>query len=448
MKVIKFGGSSLASAEQLKKVLNIIKSDPERRIVVVSAPGKRSGSDTKVTDLLIQYAEAYLAGKDYTAIQQQIIDRYQSMADELGLHSAMNDVRDGLQELAKMDKNSPERVLDAFKASGENNNALIVAEFLAKSGLPAVYVNPREAGIIVSDVPGNAQILPDSYEKIYQLTERDGVLVIPGFFGYTENGDICTFSRGGSDISGAIVAAGVKAELYENFTDVDAIFSAHPGLVKNPKAITELTFREMRELSYAGFNVLHDEALIPAFHADIPVVIKNTNNPEAPGTRISSARTIGKETVSGIAGDSGFLSIYLSKYLMNREVGFGRKVLRILEDMHLKYEHMPSGIDDISIILREDQFTEEIEQTLIRRLKKELHLDEIKIKHDLAMVAIVGEGMKNSIGVAAKATRALADNQINIEMINQGSSEVSIMFSLENGQEKRAIRALYDAFFN
>ncbi len=448
MKVIKFGGSSLASAEQLKKVLNIIKSDPERRIVVVSAPGKRSGSDTKVTDLLIQYAEAYLAGKDYTAIQQQIIDRYQSMADELGLHSAMNDVRDGLQELAKMDKNSPERVLDAFKASGENNNALIVAEFLAKNGLPAAYVNPREAGIIVSDVPGNAQILPDSYEKIYQLTERDGVLVIPGFFGYTENGDICTFSRGGSDISGAIVAAGVKAELYENFTDVDAIFSAHPGLVKNPKAITELTFREMRELSYAGFNVLHDEALIPAFHADIPVVIKNTNNPEAPGTRISSARTIGKETVSGIAGDSGFLSIYLSKYLMNREVGFGRKVLRILEDMHLKYEHMPSGIDDISIILREDQFTDEIEQTLIRRLKEELHLDEIKIKHDLAMVAIVGEGMKNSIGVAAKATRALADNQINIEMINQGSSEVSIMFSLENGQEKRAIRALYDAFFN
>lgn len=449
MKVIKFGGSSLASAAQLNKVLNIIQADPKRKFVVVSAPGKRTADDEKVTDLLILYAEAYLAGKDFTAYQEKIIERYADMIHELHLdNQILTQITENIRQLATLPKTQPERVLDTFKASGEDNNAKLIAAFLTQNGLPATYVNPLEAGLIVSDHPGSASILEKSYDKIYQLNNRDGILVIPGFFGYTEAGDICTFSRGGSDITGSIIAAGVKAELYENFTDVDAIFAAHPAIVDNPRAIQELTYREMRELSYAGFGVFHDEALIPAFKAEIPVVIKNTNNPTTPGTNILATRKANPhETVIGIAGDSGFASIYISKYLMNREVGFGRSVLSILEDLHLNYEHMPSGIDDISIILRQDQLTPEIEETLFNRLKEQLHLDEVRMTRDLSMIVVVGEGMKSRVGIAAKGTCALAKAGINLELINQGSSEVSIIFGIKKDQEKEAIRALYQTYF-
>ena len=351
MKVVKFGGSSLASASQLEKVLNIVKSDPERRFVVVSAPGKRDSEDTKVTDALIKYYRDYVAGNDISKSQNWIIDRYAAMVSELGLKPAVLDkISKSIRALATLPIEDNKFLYDTFLAAGENNNAKLIAAYFNQNGLEARYVHPREAGIVVTSEPGNARIIPSSYDKIEELTNSTEVLVIPGFFGVTKEDQICTFSRGGSDITGSIIAAGVKADLYENFTDVDGIFAAHPGIIHKPHSIPELTYREMRELAYAGFSVLHDEALLPAYRGKIPLVIKNTNNPDHPGTRIVLQHSSDKFPVVGIAGDSGFVSINMSKYLMNREIGFGRKVLQILEDLNIGWEHMPTGIDDLSII--------------------------------------------------------------------------------------------------
>ena len=447
MKVTKFGGSSLADAKQLKKVLKIVQADSERRFIIVSAPGKRNKEDIKVTDLLIEYANHFLAHQDTSIIEKTIISRYEEISNDLGLTTALPEISNYISNLKKTSHTSEPRIMDLFKSSGENCHAILIAEFLSANGTPAVYIHPNKAGLLVEDMPGDALIKKEAYPKINELTKLDKVAVIPGFFGMTEDGEICTFSRGGSDVTGSIIAAGVQADLYENFTDVDAIYAANPNLIPNCQAIKELTFREMRELSYSGFGVLHDEALIPAFHANIPVVIKNTNNPEAPGTKISSTRSHNNQTVIGIAADSGFTSIYLSKYLMNRELGFGFKILKVLKQFNLQYDHMPSGIDDITIILRKAQLTDELEAELIIELQKELALDEIKVKHDISMIAIVGEGMRNSIGVASKATAALATDKINLEMINQGASEVSILFAIDENQEDEAVKALYNAFF-
>ena len=331
MKVIKFGGSSLASATQLEKVLNIVKSDPERRFVVVSAPGKRNDEDTKVTDALIKYYKHYTKGVDVKADQEWIINRYQAMVDELGFKSTeMTKIAKSINDLATLPIEDNDFLYDTFLAAGEDNNAKLIAEYFRNNGIEARYVHPRQAGIFVSSEPGNARILPGAYDKLEELRESDEVLVIPGFFGVTPDNQICTFSRGGSDITGSIVAAGVKADLYENFTDVDGIFAAHPGVVHEPHSIPELTYKEMRELAYAGFSVLHDEALLPAYRGKIPLVIKNTNNPSHPGTRIILEHKGATVPVVGIASDDKFVSINMSKYLMNREVGFGRKVLQNL----------------------------------------------------------------------------------------------------------------------
>jgi aspartate kinase len=448
MKVVKFGGSSLASGEQLKKVLQIVVSDPERKIVVVSAPGKRYSDDIKVTDLLIECAEKHLNNEDAGAIFTAIIERYGSIAKELSISlDIIERISNDLKNTLNGDKSKPESYLDAVKASGEDNNAKLIAAYFQHHGVEAHYVNPKDAGLLVSDEPGNAQVLPESYENLYKLRERSGIIVFPGFFGYTKSGEVLTFSRSGSDITGSILANGIKADLYENFTDVDAVYSVNPTIVQNPKEIKELTYREMRELSYAGFSVFHDEALIPAFRAGIPVNVKNTNNPAAPGTRIVNERTNSNGPVIGIASDKGFCSIYVSKYLMNREIGFGRKLLQILEDYGLTYEHTPSGIDDVTVILRQDQMDEKIEKSIQERIKTELHADEVIIEHNLTLIMVVGEGMRHNVGTTARASKALANAGVNIEMINQGSSEVSMMFGVKELQEKRAVQALYNEFF-
>ena len=448
MKVVKFGGSSLASATQLEKVLNIVKSDPERRFVVVSAPGKRHDDDIKVTDALIKYYREYIAGNDVTSNQQWIINRYADMVAELGLKpKVLEKISKSITSLATLPIEDNAFLYDTFLAAGENNNAKLIAAYFSQNGVPASYVHPREAGLVVSSEPGNARILPSSYDKIEELNNSDEVLVIPGFFGVTQDGQICTFSRGGSDITGSIIAAGVKADIYENFTDVDGIFAAHPGIVHKPHSIPELTYREMRELAYAGFTVLHDEALLPAYRGKIPLVIKNTNNPEHPGTKIVHKHSKDHLPVVGIAGDAGFVSINMSKYLMNREIGFGRRVLQILEDLNIGWEHMPTGIDDLSIILRERELTPIKEEEILRQLVQKAEVDHAEIEHDLSIIMIVGEKMKSHIGVTATATKALSENNINIQMMSQGSSEVSIMFVVKKNQEKAAIRALYRAFF-
>ncbi|UGB31382.1 aspartate kinase [Metabacillus sp. B2-18] len=448
MKVVKFGGSSLASGEQLKKVLDIVVSDPERKVVVVSAPGKRYSDDIKVTDLLIECAEKHLANENADSVFQTIIERYESIVKELSISSdIINTISGDLKNLLDGDKSKPDSYLDAVKASGEDNNAKLIAAYFQHTGLNAQYVNPKDAGLLVSDEPGNAQVLPESYENLYKLREREGIIVFPGFFGYSKTGEVLTFSRSGSDITGSILANGIKADLYENFTDVDAVYSVNPNIVQNPKEISELTYREMRELSYAGFSVFHDEALIPAFRAGIPVNVKNTNNPSAPGTKIVNERSNTNGPVIGIASDKGFCSIYVSKYLMNREIGFGRKLLQILEDYGLTYEHVPSGIDDVTVILRQGQMDEVLEEKITERIMTELHADEVIIEHDLVLIMVVGEGMRHNVGTTARASKALADAGVNIEMINQGSSEVSMMFGVKQPQEKRAVQALYNEFF-
>ncbi|HFI0931032.1 TPA: aspartate kinase [Streptococcus suis] len=449
MKVVKFGGSSLASAGQLEKVFNIVQSDSERRFVVVSAPGKRNAEDTKVTDALIKYYREYVDGKDVTASQEWIINRYQAMVDELGFSAnSMKKIAENIISLATLPIDDNEFLYDTFLSAGEDNNAKLIAEYFTFRGLPARYVHPKKAGIIVSSEPGNARILPSSYDKIEELRNAEEVLIIPGFFGVTVDNQICTFSRGGSDITGSIVAAGVKADLYENFTDVDGIFAAHPGIIKHPHSIKELTYREMRELAYAGFSVLHDEALLPAYRGRIPLVIKNTNNPSHPGTRIVLDHTDQTFPVVGIATDDGFVSINISKYLMNREVGFGRKVLQILEDLNIRFEHMPTGIDDLSIVLRNRELTPIKEAEILRQLKTKMEVDKAEIEHGLSIIMIVGENMKSHVGVTATATSALSDQNVNLAMISQGASEVSVMFVVKTEEKEKALQALYAAFFN
>ncbi|MFJ9498652.1 aspartate kinase [Brevibacillus centrosporus] len=449
MKVAKFGGTSLANAEQIKKVCKIIRADQERRVVVVSAPGKRFKEDTKVTDLLIQYAERFLAAGEAPKEKQAIFARYQEIVKELQLSAEVGgQIEAELDAVLSNQKNlSAERFMDAVKAAGEDTCAKVVAHYLRSLGEDAHYVNPLDAGLLVTDEVGNAHVLPEAYEKLAALGADRGITIFPGFFGFTKSGDLVTFSRGGSDITGSILAAAVKANVYENFTDVDSVYVVNPNLVAHPVEVKEITYREMRELSYSGFGVFHEEALIPAYQANIPVCIKNTNNPSAPGTMIVSEPPVSTKRVSGIASDSGFCSIYVSKYLMNREIGFGRKLLQILEEEGLSYEHSPSGIDNISVILRERDLTVEKEERIVERISRELRVDDVSVTHGLALVMIVGEGMRQSVGTTARAAAALAQAKINLEMINQGSSEVSMMFGVKAVEADRAVIALYQEFF-
>lgn len=447
MKVAKFGGSSVANATQLEKVGAIIKNDLDRKFIVVSAPGKRHKDDIKITDLLIQIGNKLLNKEDYKRDLVAVIDRFSEIVHDLQIPTkVISDIEDSIQTI--IESNIPDEVkLDSIKAVGEDSSAKILSEYLKKIGLNAHYINPKEAGIIVKKELGGAQMLPESFAKIYSLRQRDGILVIPGFFGYTKKDVLATFSRGGSDITGSIVAAGVKATLYENFTDVDSVYSVNPTFVNNPKEIKTLTYREMRELSYAGFSVFHDEALIPAFSERIPVCIKNTNNPDCPGTMIVAEKVPNENCVVGIAGDTGFSSIYVSKYLMNRELGFGRKLFSILEDEQVSFEHAPSGIDDMTIIIRDTQLTKDKEEKIVNRIKYELLADMVSIQRSLAIIMVVGEGMKETIGMAQLATSALREAKVNLEMINQGSSEVSMMFGIKSEGLNRAIKSLYTAFF-
>lgn len=447
MKVAKFGGSSMANADQLIKVGEIIKSDPSRKFIVVSAPGKRESKDTKITDLLIDLGQAYIKKQSHEEQFSKIMTRLTEIVSTLNLPNELLDEFEAALNNAKFNTGSAESLMDTVKSIGEDSSAKILSAYLNAIGIQATYVNPNEAGLILSDEPGNAQILPESFEKIYQLREKKGVLVIPGFFGYTSEGKLVTFSRGGSDITGSIIAAGVKAELYENFTDVDSVYTVNPNIVPNPKKITKLTYKEMRELSYAGFSVFHDEALIPAVNAKIPVSIKNTNNPGAKGTLIVAEKEMNDRIVTGIASDTGFCSLYVSKYLMNREIGFGRKLLNIFEDEGVSFEHAPSGIDNMSVIFRERNFTVDKEKIILERIKNELHPDTVSITRGIAIIMVVGEGLVNSVGVANRATSAFTKAKVNIEMINQGSSEVSMMFGIQARDIERAIRSLYESYF-
>lgn len=453
MKVIKFGGSSLADANQIKKVCDIILADSERRLVVVSAPGKRFSSDKKVTDMLITLANQAIVEGDYTQELMDVVARYESIAKDLKLgQEIVDEIKDDLLKRVQSPKTNQNKFIDLLKAAGEDNSAKLVANYLVSIGVNAEYVNPLEAGLILSDEFGNATVLPKSYNKLARLARRETVMIFPGFFGYSETGEVVTFSRGGSDVTGAILAAAVNADLYENFTDVDSVYAANPKIIENPTPIPMFSYEEMRELSYAGFSVLHEEALAPVYHKGITVNIKNTNNPSAPGTLIVPSVCLTPEhkkfKVVGIAADDGFMTLHVEKYMMNREIGFGRKLLQILEEEGISYEHMPSGIDSISIIIREKYYEEEKFNRIVKKIYNDLDCDNVTMDFDQAIVMVVGNGMTHSVGTLSTATRALSDAKINVNMINQGSSEVSIMFGIDKDDSVESVRALYKAFFN
>ena len=449
MKACKFGGTSVASATQIKKVVDIVLSDKERKIVVVSAPGKRSSDDTKVTDLLIELANRALNNEDTTEACANVIARYEEIAQELNIDpKIIETIRQDIEQRVQSSKEDEVLFMDSMKAAGEDNNAKLIAAYFQSLGVEARYVSPKEGGLLVNERPARVQALPEGDEQLAKLKDEKGIIVFPGFFGFTKNGTLRTFNRGGSDITGSLLAAATDATLYENFTDVDSVFAANPMVVDEPEAIKEMTYREMRELAYAGFSVFHDEALMPAFRKSVPVCIKNTNNPEAPGTMIVSERKKpSNRPVVGIAADDGFATLYVDKYLMNQELGFGRKLLEILEDEGISFEHTPSGIDNMSVILRTEYLTPENEKRVIERVQEELQPDHVHLEKDLSMVVLVGEGMRHTLGLASRAAGAISRSGASIQMINQGSSEVSLVFGILTADETRVLKSLYDEFF-
>ncbi|HEY8500829.1 MAG TPA: aspartate kinase [Clostridia bacterium] len=449
MIVCKFGGTSMANAEQIKKACNIVTSNPDRRLVVVSAPGKENDNDSKVTDMLIALADKFLKTGECEKELIAVVDRYRKIAEGLGIkNEIIKDIENNLRTRISLGYDNKEKFIDRMKAAGEDNCARLVAKYLRSIGYDAKYINPKDVGFYLSDEYGNARVLPQSMKNLSKLRDVSGIMIFPGFFGYSLSGDVVTFSRGGSDITGSILAAALEAEVYENFTDVDFVFAASPKIVKDPKAISILTYKEMRELAYAGFSVLHEDTLEPVYKKGIPVNIRNTNNPQAKGTMIVTKRDTMNGPVTGIAGAGGFITINIHKYMMNREIGFGRKVLGILEEEAVPFEHIPSGIDDISVILRKRFVDDEKISRIMERIAHDLKVDSVTIDHNLALVMVVGEAMLQTVGVAGRAASALARGGINIRMINQGSSEVSIMFGINEEDLNSAIISLYNEFFS
>jgi len=450
MKVCKFGGSSVANAEQVAKIVDIVLADPDRRIVVVSAPGKRGKADTKVTDLLIACAELALADQDCEDALAAIVERYAEIQRELKLPAGITaEIEKDLRFRLAGDKSHRGIFMDCMKAAGEDNSAKIVAQAFQARGAKAVYQDPHGAGMFLTNDFGNAQLLEESYQYLAKtLRSRDEIVIFPGFFGYTKDGKVATFPRGGSDITGSILAAAAGASVYENFTDVDSVYPVDPRLVPDVKeGIPVMTYREMRELSYAGFGVFHDEAVIPAVKAGVPINVRNTNRPQEPGTMIVKTRRGLPGGVVGIASDDGFCNIFVDKYMMNREIGFGRHLLQILEWENVSYEHMPSGIDNVSVVIRDKNFDPACEKRVVERIKRDLSPDAVLVERGYALVMVVGEGLYYTVGMAAKATKALAEAGVNIEMMNQGSSEISMMFGIKAEQRAVAVQALYKAFF-
>ena len=451
MKVCKFGGSSLADAKQLNKVIDIVLADPARRIVVVSAPGKRHSGDTKVTDLLIELAQVATKGENTDRQFGAVVERYAEIATELKLgEEIVREIEmDLMDRLAQVSKLEPAEFMDLMKASGEDNNAKLVAVAFAARGRKARYASPKDTGMVLTGPFGDATLDPASYATLSRaFSNFDGIVIYPGFFGYTAEGKVATFPRGGSDITGSILAAAVCADVYENFTDVDSVYPVDPRIVPEvSEGIPTMTYREMRELAYAGFGVFADEAVIPAVKARIPINIRNTNHPSEPGTMIQQSRRVVPGTVVGIASADDFCNIVVEKYLMNREVGFGRRLLQVLEDEGISYEHMPSGVDSQCIVVKGKVLPKEAEHKVVQAIKRELKPDFVAVERDITIVMVVGEGMCYTPGMLAKACLALAAAGISMSMVNQGSSEVSFMLAIRRQDRDTAVRALYKAFF-
>lgn len=431
-KVVKFGGSSLASAEQFKKVGAIIRADGTRRYVVPSAPGKRFSEDAKVTDLL--YACYRAANEEiFQKVLAEIKSRYQEIIDGLELSLSLE------EDFKILEENFRQQIGEEYAASrGEYLNGKIMADYLGFT-----FVDPAE--MIRFD--GNGQFDAEITEALVAKRLKDVTeAVVPGFYGAKENGEIKTFSRGGSDITGSIIAGALDVELYENWTDVSGVMVTDPRIINNPKSIDTITYRELRELSYMGATVLHEDAIFPVRKAGIPINIKNTNAPEEDGTMIVED-TCKKPpyTITGIAGKKGFCSLFIEKSMMNSEIGFGRKVLQVLEEQGISFEHVPSGIDTMTIFIHQDEFAEK-EQQVIAGIHRAVKPDYMELETDLSLIAVVGRGMRSNRGTAARIFAALAHANVNVRMIDQGSSELNVIVGVKDEDFEPAIKAIYDIF--
>ncbi len=435
IKVTKFGGSSLASAEQFKKVASIVLAEKERRYVVPSAPGKRFSGDDKVTDLLYKCYDEFSKGVESEAFEK-IKERYNSIIEGLGLDLSLD------HEYALLKQSFIGRAGRDYAASrGEYLNGIILAKYLGFE-----FIDAAEVIFFRNDGTFDAEKTNDVMSARLQNAEY---AVIPGFYGIMPNDTIKTFSRGGSDVTGAIVARAAHADEYENWTDVSGFMIADPRIVDNAKYISVITYRELRELSYMGASVLHADSIFPVKTSGIPIRIKNTNAPDDPGTMIVT-HTDSKEdesVVTGIAGKKDFTVLTLEKDMMNEEKGFGRRLLQVLERHDLNFEHLPSGIDTMSVVVNDHDLAGK-EDDIISDLVEATNPDSVSVEKNIALIAVVGRAMKNAKGTAATLFESLADADINVRMIDQGSSELNIIVGVDNKDFEKAIRAMYDHFLN
>ena len=433
IKVTKFGGSSLASASQFKKVADIILADETRRYVVPSAPGKRFPEDVKVTDMLYACYKAAVKGQDFEKKFDEIKERYNGIIAELGIDLSLDEQYENIKAGFKGRAGR-----DYAASRGEYLNGIILAKYIGYE-----FIDAADLVFFNEDGTFNADMTNQTVRDRLVDVER---AVIPGFYGSTPNDTIKTFSRGGSDITGSIVAAAVKADLYENWTDVSGFLVADPRIVENPAVINTITYKELRELSYMGATVLHEDAIFPVRKEGIPINIKNTNAPEDPGTMIVESTSKKPEhIITGIAGKKGFSAIRIEKDMMNSEVGFGRKVLEQFEKNGLSFEHMPSGIDTMTVIVNQAEF-EPKEQEVLAGIHRNTTPDSIDIEPGLALIAVVGRAMKSAKGTAFRIFEALAKSEVNVKMIDQGSSELNIIIGVLEDELERAMQAIYNAF--
>lgn len=433
LKVAKFGGSSVADAIQLMKIKKIIEADSERRYIVVSAPGKRFDKDNKITDLLYLCKTHMDHNLPYEQVLQVIQDRYVAAAVGLGLDIDYDQQFQIIKD--KLEKG--EATADYLASRGEYLNAILAAKLLGYD-----FVDTDK--LIKFSAKGRL-LAEETNEALAAELKKHERAVLPGFYGSTPDGKIKTFSRGGSDITGALVARAAGADIYENWTDVSGFLMADPRIVDNPKPIAEISYRELRELSYMGASVLHDEAIYPAKEDNIPINIRNTNRPEDPGTIITADAPLSDHTITGIAGSKNFTVIGLSKSMMSQEVGFVRRLAGVFADKDVSLEHMPSGIDTISVVVDNDELNGKLDD-IVDEIQRQLQPDTIDVFENMALIATVGRGMSSRTGTSAKLFTALADAGVNIRMIDQGSSEINIIVGVQNKDFEKAVKAIYDAF--
>lgn len=450
-KVAKFGGSSVASASQIQKIGNIIKNDKDIRAVVVSAPGKRFKADIKVTDLLISLFKEYKAeSPSYIKTLDMIILRYREISEVLGIDKDLVDsFKDELLEyLSSIEDDF--YLENTVKSAGEDFNARLIAAYLKDLGLKASYISPKDLGLVLEYSLNDANIVDETYDNIKKYRDSKDILVIPGFFGYSKEGNRLTFSRGGSDITGSIVARGLGCDIYENYTDMTYIYSANPNLFKDPAPIKTISYAEMRELSYNGFQIFQEDAVEPLLDTDIEIHVKNTNSPKEGGTKICKERKdIDKNPIIGMSDVGEFTSFTLTEYLMNRKVGYVKNVLDIFQYLHIPVEHIPTSIDSLSILVRSEYIEKSSAKTsIVNAINNSFDLDSLDLEDGIKSIAIVGEGLRGQMTKALYIiSEVLSKAKINIEYIIQGASNNSLFIFVKKEDEEKTLKEIYKAIY-